>query len=230
MAIGHPLQYLGEYKRWTKLAAERRKNIVILAPLYPLSPQKKWPAQRDALSALYTWALSKSISPTRIIIGGDSAGSDLALLFLLHLRDHSPKPRLPAAVVLHSPSIDMTAAQTQYTPRIKWDFMFEYSKIAPFNNDMIRPEGLPFDTPEISALLWKDVSGLPPQLIYWSSTEVLASDSERWIERGRKAGLQITEFKQSGHLHTFSLGWPFTGKVLQDECDSLLIDFIFRHV
>ena len=100
----------------------------------------------------------------------------------------------------------------------------------PFNNDMIRPEGLPFDAPEISALLWKDVGKLPPQLVYWSSMEVLVSDAERWIERSTKAHVKITQFKMGGQLHTFSLGRPFTGKILQDECDTMLIDFNFKHL
>jgi acetyl esterase/lipase len=230
MAIGHPLQYLEEYRRWVKLAAKRGKSLVILAPAYPLSPQQKWPGQRDAVAGLYTWILSKSLDPSRILLGGDSAGADLALLYLIFLRDHSPTTPLPSAVVLHSPSIDMTASQTQFTPRIKTDFMFAWSDAVLFNNDMIRPEGLPFDTPEISALLANDVSGLPPQLVFYSATEVLASDSQRWIERSRKAGVKITEFRQTGELHTFSLGGPFVGKKLQDQCDEVFIEFIFKHV
>ena len=74
------------------------------------------------------------------------------------------------------------------------------------------------------------MSGLPPQLIRYSTSEVSAGNSERWVERSRKAGVKVTQFKQDGHLHTFSLGWPFVGKALQDECDVLLINFIFKHV
>jgi hypothetical protein len=32
--IGHPLQYIDEYKRWVALAASRGKKLVILAPVY----------------------------------------------------------------------------------------------------------------------------------------------------------------------------------------------------
>jgi len=34
LIIGHPLQYLKEYKRWVELAAQQGKKLVILAPLY----------------------------------------------------------------------------------------------------------------------------------------------------------------------------------------------------
>jgi acetyl esterase/lipase len=83
---------------------------------------------------------------------------------------------------------------------------------------------------EISVLLAKDVGGLPPQLMYYSTTEVLASDAKQWIERSREAGVEIVEHKVTGHLHTYGLGWPFVGKALERKCDELLIDFIFSHV
>lgn len=171
-----------EYRRWVKLAAQRGEETRILAPTNPISLQQKWPAQQEALAALHTLD-SKSINPSRIILGGDSAGGDLALLYLVHLRDHSPTIPKPSAVVLYSPSIDMTASQTQFMPRIKTDFMFTYSDIVLFNNGMLHPADLPFDTLEISALFADDVSGLLPQLIYYSTSEALASYSERWIER-----------------------------------------------
>ncbi len=63
--------------------------------------------------------------------------------------------------------------------------MFTYSDIAPFMNDTLRPDELPYDTPEISALLAKDIGRLPPQLVYYSTTEVLTSDAKQWIERSR---------------------------------------------
>lgn len=94
-------------------------------------------------------------------------------------------------------------------------------------NDALRPEGLPFDSPEISALLHPDVAGLPPQLVYWSSTEILATDAERWVKRCKEAGNQILEFRREGMLHTFSLGSPFVGREIRDECDEVLMGFLF---
>lgn len=94
----------------------------------------------------------------------------------------------------------------------------------------LHPEGLPFDTAEILPLLADNVSRLPPQLVYWSLHEILATDAASWIERSEKAGLNICENKGKGQLHTCSLGWPFVGKKLQDECDELLFQFIFDPV
>jgi acetyl esterase/lipase len=174
--------------------------------------------------------MSNGVLPSRLVIGGDSAGGNLALLSLLYIRDQKPETPLPSAVILHSPMVDFTSKETQYSPRAKTDFLVWHSDVAVPMNDMIRPEGLPFDTPEISALLWKNISKLPPQLIFWSTTEQLASDSERWIERSRKAGTEVIEHKVTGELHTYSLGWPFVGQALQKECDGFVVDFILSHV
>jgi len=228
LMIGHPLQYLKEYKRWVNHAARLGKKLVILAPQYPLSPQKRWPAQRDSVLGVYSWALSKSVSPSRIIIAGDSGGSDLACLTLLYLRDHGHSQGLPQMCcgIFISPYFDYTHAETKDSYNINYDFISTSSSM----NDTLRPEDLPFDTPEISPVLVEDIGGLPPQLVYWSPTELLATDASRWIKRSREAGVEITEHSAPGQLHTYSLGWPFVGKKLQDECDTLLMNFIFSHV
>jgi len=179
---------------------------------------------------LYTWVLSQGVSPARLVVGGDSAGANLALLTALHIRDQKTETPLPSALISHSAMVDFTTEETRYSPRAKTDFLLGFEHAAAPMNDVLRPEGLPFDTPEISALLWKDISNLPPQLVFWSTTEHLASDSERWIDRSRKAGVEVVEHKVTGELHTYSLGWPFVGQALQKECDELVINFIFSHV
>jgi hypothetical protein len=60
--------------------------------------------------------------------------------------------------------------------RIKTDYLFSFSYTVPFMNDILCPPGLPFDTSEISALLAKDMNRLPLQLVYWSQTEVFATE------------------------------------------------------
>ncbi|KAF4624379.1 hypothetical protein G7Y89_g13792 [Cudoniella acicularis] len=185
---------------------------------------KKWPAQRDVVMNLYNYALSNiSVSPSKLIIGGDSAGGNLALLTLLHLR--SEKKPLPAATILYSPSIDLAASLTQHAPNIANYFMFTFSETTDFMNNTLRPENLPFDPPEISALLHEDISGLPPQLIFWSTMEVLASDSERWVAKSRKVGVETVEWKEDGMLHTFALDFPFVGKKNERNYDEMLLEY-----
>lgn len=108
--------------------------------------------------------------------------------------------------------------------------MLGYDQGASVMNEMLRPIGTSPENPEISALLWEDVSGLPPQLVFYSTTEQLGSDSERWIERCKKAGNQVTPFVRRGEMHTFAVGWPICGGKMQALCDEAICNFILRHV
>jgi acetyl esterase/lipase len=107
--------------------------------------------------------------------------------------------------------------------------MFYYDASCPVLNDTLRPTHLPFDTPEISALLADNVGGLPPQLVLYSKEEILASDSVRWIKKSRAAGVDITEHAASGEMHTFAVGWPVSGRKTQDQCDALMLNYILEH-
>lgn len=97
-------------------------------------------------------------------------------------------------------------------------------------NDLVRPGGEPFDTPEISPVLAKDVSRLPPQLIFWGDAEVLRTDSTRWIARSRDAGVRIHEHVGKGQMHTFSTGPQLSGNKVADECDDVLLNFVITEL
>ncbi len=74
---------------------------------YRLSPEYRFPAQlEDALGA-YRWLLDNGNDPNQLIVGGDSAGGNLALALLLCLRDLKlPFPKLTFAL---SPPTDFEA-------------------------------------------------------------------------------------------------------------------------
>lgn len=195
-----------------------------------LSPEAKWPAQRTAVLDSYQWLLNQGASASKIVVAGDSAGGNLHALFLMHLRDHARDVPLPACTVLMSPWTDMTAAETSHSPNFDNDFMFNYNAGTQIMNDTLRPTNLPYDTPEISAVLATDLGRLPSQLIMYSPTELLASDSERWVKRSRQAGVDTTVYAKPGELHTFALGWPMCGRKGSDVSDEIFLRFILQHV
>lgn len=55
--------------------------------------------------AAYTW-LTGQTRPEKIVIGGDSAGGDLAFALLVKLRDNAPE-LLPAGAIGMSPWVDV---------------------------------------------------------------------------------------------------------------------------
>ncbi|KAH8689345.1 Alpha/Beta hydrolase protein [Talaromyces proteolyticus] len=231
MIFGHPLQYTKTYRRWTAYAQKLGKRLVFVSVRYPLSATRKWPAQRDSMLATYLWVLQNGVSPNRVVFAGDSAGGNLATLTMLNLRDTSSSVNLPrpASAVLLSPWFDMTCAQTLSSKNVRNDMLFHFDATVSFLNDTLRPNNLPFDTPEISSLLADSVAGLPPHLVVYSSTEILASDSKRWCDRCRAANIEVTEVALEGEMHTFAVGWPICSSPVQVKCDKLICDYIIDH-
>ncbi len=62
---------------------------------------------------------SLHISPSNIIVMGDSAGGSLALALSMYLRDEGY--RLPRALVLMSPWVDMTMSCGSWDENAKFD-------------------------------------------------------------------------------------------------------------
>jgi acetyl esterase/lipase len=124
----------------------------------------------------------------------------------------------------------MTGAETIGSPNWRSDFMFKYNETTPVMNNTLRPSDLPYDTPEISAVLAENVGNMPPQLVFWAPTEILWSDSTRWIKRSRAAGVDVSEHVGYGEMHTYAVGWPVSGQKTQDECDAVLVEYIINHV
>lgn len=180
--------------------------------------------------AAYKWVLSQGVLASKIAFAGDSAGGNLAVLTLLHLRDLGGKIPMPACTVLMSPWVDMTGEETMDSPNFDNDFMFQYNQGVSIMNNALRPARLPFNTPEISAILAKNVGGLPPQLIFYSPTELLASDSERWIKRSQQAGVDTTTHARPGEMHTFAVGWPVSTKAVYNETDEVFISYVLNRM
>ncbi|MCB0162031.1 MAG: alpha/beta hydrolase, partial [Caldilineaceae bacterium] len=80
---------------------------------YRLAPEHPYPAAiEDALNA-YQHLLKQGIKPENLIVGGESAGGNLAAALLLTLKDKGlPQP---AGVYLLSPWLDMTTTADSYT-------------------------------------------------------------------------------------------------------------------
>ena len=66
--------------------------ISIISLEYSLAPAAKYPAQLKEASAAYSHLINAlNISPNNIIVGGDSAGANLALQLIRHISKPHPK-------------------------------------------------------------------------------------------------------------------------------------------
>ena len=161
----------------------RATGMDTLAFDYRLAPEHPYPAAvEDALTA---WGHLESlgIAPGDIVLAGDSAGGNLALVLCLKLREAGRG--LPGALLLMSPWTDMTASgeslrgRAGIDPVLTPEYMYAVREAYDGGLD-------PSDC--LLSPLFADFAGFPPALIQVGTHEILYSDAERLAERMLAAG------------------------------------------
>ena len=183
----------------------RAAAIDALVPEYRLAPEHPFPAAIDDAVGVYRALLADGTSPSDIVIAGDSAGGGLAVATLLSLRDAGDP--LPAAAVLLSPFLDVTASGESATTRADKDPWFHAS-------DMKVVAGYYCGESQtrhpLVSPVFASVAGLPPVYTQVGDHEILLSDSTRFADMLRAAGVE-TEIEIWPELwHVFQL---FIGKM-----------------
>jgi acetyl esterase/lipase len=174
---------------------------------YRLAPEHPFPAALDDALAAYRALIVAGLSPSRIVVAGDSAGGGLALALLLALRDAAET--LPAAAVLFSPWTDLAVTGNSIVSNNAADALFFGSWVGAAARHYLA------DTPATHPLVspvYADLAGLPPLLIQVSDSEVLLDDSRRVIENATRAGVAATLQIWPGLPH----GWQIFAPILPE--------------
>ena len=182
----------------------RAAGINALVPEYRLAPEHPFPAAIDDAVGVYRWLLTNGFSPGDIFIAGDSAGGGLTVATLLSLR-HAGLP-MPAAAVLLSPFLDITASGESATTRADQDPWFD-AKDMSVVADNYCSDGTDLQNPLVSPV-FSNVAGLPPTFIQVGDDEILLSDSTRFADKMKDAGLdvEIEIWPEMWHLFQLFIG------------------------
>lgn len=184
----------------------RAAGINALVPEYRLAPEHPFPAAIEDAVGVYQSLLNDGFRASDIFIGGDSAGGGLTVATLLSLR-HKGLP-MPAAAVLLSPFLDVTASGESATTRAAQDPWFD-AKDMYVVIDNYCGKGANLQDPLISPV-FANVAGLPPTFIQVGDDEILLSDSTRFADKMKAAGLDVEVEIWPGMWHVFQL---FVGKM-----------------
>jgi len=157
---------------------------------YRLAPEHPFPAAVEDGVAAYRALVASGVSPSRIVVAGDSAGGGLTVASLLALRDAGE--RLPATAVCISPWLDMTGSGASFHTRAAEDPMLGPDAL-PFYSGMYlagKDPRTPLASPALADPSY--LRGLPPILIHVGTAEILLDDSTRFAANARKADVDVT--------------------------------------
>jgi acetyl esterase len=181
----------------------RDLDVHVLSGEYRLAPEHPFPAAIDDARAVLRYAQAQAArlgaDPTRIAIGGDSAGANLATVVTqLAARDGDPLPSLQLLIypAVDSskdwPSIDLFADGYFLTRGNIHGFRRHY--FAGFDD---------LTDPRASPLLAKDLGGLPPAVIVTAAFDPLRDEGEAYARALEAAGVRTKLYRATGLIHGF---------------------------
>jgi monoterpene epsilon-lactone hydrolase len=178
-------------------ALAKRGQFSVCALDYRLAPEYRYPAALDDAVAAYQALLAQGYRHTQIVIGGDSAGGNLALITALRIQKLGLP--LPAALVCFSPVTDFSFKQMHAPPA--GDPLINPAWIEQAVS-LYCPLGMDRQDPQLSPL-FADVTGLPALLIQVGADELLLNDSLRFAEHAKAAGVALQLEVYPGLWHVF---------------------------
>jgi acetyl esterase len=169
---------------------------------YRLAPEHPFPAGLDDCIATFTWLHSNAeamqIDPTRIGIGGDSAGGNLAIAVCLAAKASGSAS--PCYQLLAYPVTDFGSTRGSWTEHADAPLLTAQDAIW-FMSLYAEPEA--HSNPLVSPLGADSFAGLPPAHVITADVDVLRDDAEAYAERLRADGVSATISRYPGVFHGF---------------------------
>jgi acetyl esterase len=164
-------------------------GCAVLAVGYRLAPEHAFPAGLQDCNSAFDWAIEHTAElgcdPTRIALGGESAGANLAAAAAIYRRDQGQSQ--PLFQLLVHPATDLTLRQPSIDEIQVGGLTRQFLEhcIAYYAG------GTALDVPLVSPLLAKDLSGLPPAMVYTVEVDPLRDDGENYALALAKAGNEV---------------------------------------
>jgi acetyl esterase/lipase len=171
----------GEVCRAMASSTARMVGARVVAVDYRMAPDHPYPAGLDDCLAFYR-RLLREHDPREIIVGGASAGGNLAAATLLRARDEGLP--LPAAAVLLSPEVDLTESGDTFHTNAGVDGMGSLMQV-----NLLYADGHDLADPYLSPLFGDFAKGFPPTLLTAGTRDLFLSNAVRMHRRLRAAGV-----------------------------------------
>ncbi len=185
----------------TKLATSTSMDVLTFD--YRLAPEHPYPAALEDAMKAWNYLMLLGYGARDIIIGGDSAGGNLALALTLKLKEE--KRLLPRGLFLMSPWTDLTASGKTHETRAHIDPVLDSAYLKQATEAYAHGQDLenPFVSP-----LFGDFKGFPPTYIQVGDNEVLLSDSMMLHKKMIQDNVAVKMDVYKGMWHVFQMS-PF---------------------
>jgi acetyl esterase len=181
-------------------ALANNADCAVVSVEYRLAPEHPFPAGFDDCVGATTWVARNGselgTDPSRLAVGGDSAGGNLAAAVALHARDNDG-PDIAFQLLIY-PVTDGSLGSASYVSNEKGYFLTKA--------DMEWFWGLygaPRDDWRASPIHALDFAALPPALVLTAEFDPLRDEGEAYAARLRDAGVRSSVTRYPGMIHGF---------------------------
>lgn len=175
---------------------------VVVSVAYRLAPEHSWPAAAEDVYAATCWAHDNAgalgADPRRLVVGGDSAGGNLAAVTAVMARDRGGPA--PAAQLLLYPVIAADFDTESYRlfgrgyynpkPALQW----YWDCYVPARGDRAHPYASPLNA---------DLRGLPPAVVVVAGHDPLRDEGLAYGAALTAAGVPTRQLRYDGGIHGF---------------------------
>ncbi|MCD8005212.1 MAG: alpha/beta hydrolase [Oscillospiraceae bacterium] len=174
-------------------------NCAVLFVDYRLAPKYKFPIPVRDCFAAYSWALGH-LPFKKLVIGGDSAGADLAMSVTLLAREN--RLRMPDGQMLIYPgaaSSPDTESMQKFTDTPMWNSVLNTKALALYANekDCLDPLFMP--------LLAEIFDGFPTAYVETTEFDCLHDAGIEIAKRYRKDGIEVTLNETQHTMHGYDI-------------------------
>ncbi len=203
-----------------------KANCMVLFVDYRLAPKYKFPIPVMDCFAAYSYAL-EHLNFKKLIIGGDSAGADLAMSVMLLAREN--RLQMPDAQMLIYPgaaSSPNTESMLKYTSTPMWNSVLNAKALSLYANESDK------SNPLFMPLLAMDFNEFPAAYVETTEFDCLHDAGIEIASRYRKDGIEVTlnETKHTMHGYDIAQKSPYVQEQVSKRIFFLTEQFTKRHL
>ncbi|MDT8860257.1 alpha/beta hydrolase [Alkalihalobacillus sp. MEB130] len=185
-----------------RLIANRTGSIVVSVD-YRLSPEFKFPIPLQDSYAALEWVQENAThlngNASKLVVGGDSAGGNLATVAAMVARDQNG-PQISAQVLIY-PVTDLAYNTASYE-EFQQGFGLDKDLMIWFGDHYIRDESDQKDK-YVAPLVAEDLSNLPQALVITAECDVLRDEGLAYAKRLKNASVNVETICEKGLVHGY---------------------------
>lgn len=200
--MGNPDQNDWRHREFAKV-----QGCVVVAPAYRLAPEAPYPAALNDCFATLKWVHANAdvlgIDPTRIVIGGESAGGGLAAALALLVRDQADI-RLAGQILIYPMLDDRTGVEHDggaYTGEFIWTRKKNRFAWGGYLPDKLAEDEQRYAVPARCS----NLMGLPAGHVFVGALDLFRDESIQYANRLMAAGVNTNLHVYAGAYHAFDL-------------------------